>query len=172
VAEQKRPSGAGGGIVNALSEGRGAMTGKADFTQEEWQVVLEGPPSAGMIVVTAQRGGTFRETIAMAKAYGEARESHGESELLDEIVSAKPQIDHTRYHSPEELKEHGLQHLRDAVGLLERKASAQEVQDYKRFVLTLADKVANAHRENGESVSPAEHAAIEEIASSVGTAAP
>ena len=26
------------------------MTGKADFTPEEWQVVLEGPPSAGLIV--------------------------------------------------------------------------------------------------------------------------
>ena len=91
------------------------MTARADFTPEEWQVVLEGPPSAGMIVVTAQRGGTFRETIAMAKAYVGARKQHGESELLDEIVSAKPEIDHTRYHSAEELKENGLRHLRDAV---------------------------------------------------------
>src|SRR6266511_421168 len=78
------------------------MTARGDFTPDEWQVVLEGPPSAGMIVVTAQRGGTFRETIAMAKAYVEARKQHGESELLDEIVSAKPEIDHTRYRSAEE----------------------------------------------------------------------
>lgn len=148
------------------------MIGKADFTQEEWQVVLEGPPSAGMIVVTAQRGGTFRETIAVGKAYVEARQHHGESELLDEIVSAKPEIDHTRYHSAEELKERGLQHLRDAVAVLERKASPEELEDYKRFVLNLADKVANAHRESGESVSPAERAAIEEVAASLGAAAP
>src|SRR5437899_8200023 len=140
------------------------MTAKGDFTPEEWQVVLEGPPSAGMIVVTAQRGGTFRETIAIAKAYVEARQHHGESELLDEIVSAKPETDHTRYHSAEELKEHGLQHLREAVALLERKATAEELDDYKRFVLNLADKVASAHREDGERVSPAEQAAIEEIA--------
>jgi len=148
------------------------MTGKADFTQDEWQVVLEGPPSAGMIVVTAQRGGTFRETIAIAKAYVEARQQHGESDLLDEIVSAKPETDHTRYHSAEELKEHGLQHLRDAVGLLERKATAEELDDYKRFVLNLANKVASAHREDGERVSAAEQAAIEEIAASLGTTAP
>jgi len=148
------------------------MTGKADFTQDEWHVVLEGPPSAGMIVVTAQRGGTFRETIAIAKAYVEARQHHGESELLDEIVSAKPETDHTRYHSVEELKEHGLQHLRDAVALLERKATAEELEDYKRFVLNLADKVASAHREDGERVSAAEQAAIEEIAASLGTRAP
>src|SRR5947209_846047 len=131
------------------------MTGKADFTPEEWQVVLEGPPSAGMIVVTAQRGGTLRETIAMAKAYVEARKQHGESELLDEIVSAKPEIDHTRYRSVQELKENGLQHLRDALEVLERKATPGELDEYRRFVLTLADKVATAHREGGESISPA-----------------
>jgi len=55
----------------------------------------------------------------MAKAYSEARRQHGDSELLDTIASTKPEVDHTRYHSPEELKEHGLQHLRDAVALLE-----------------------------------------------------
>ena len=146
------------------------MTGTSDFTPEEWQVVLEGPPSAGLIVITAQRGGTFRETLSMAKAYTEARQSHGASELLDEIVSAKPHIDHTRYRSPEELKDAGLQHIRDAVVLLEAKATPEEVDDYKRFVVTLAEKVANAHREGGDSaVSPAEAAAIEEIRGALGS---
>jgi hypothetical protein len=147
------------------------MTGKADFTPEEWETVLQGPPTAGMIVVTAQRGGTFRETYSIAKAYVEARQNHGESELLDEIASAKPEFDHTRYHSPEELKEHGLQHLRDAVGLLDRKATPEELDAYKGFVLSLADRVANAHREGGsdEAVSEAERAAIGEITAAVGS---
>jgi hypothetical protein len=144
------------------------MTGKADFTPQEWEQVLEGPPSAGMIVVTAQRGGTIRETLAIAKAYVEARKQHGESELLDEVVAAKPEVDHTRYHSFEELKEHGLQHVRDAVALLERKATPAEVDDYRRFVLALAEKVANAHREHGTSVSEAEQQAIDEISASLG----
>jgi hypothetical protein len=52
------------------------MTGKADFAEGDWRVVLEGPPTAGLIVVTAQRGGTFRETLAIAKAYVEARSSN------------------------------------------------------------------------------------------------
>jgi hypothetical protein len=145
------------------------MTGNADFTEEEWRTVLEGPPSAGMIVVTAQRGGSFRESIAMAKAYVEARRHHGESELLDEIVAAKPEHDHSRYRSAEELKQAGLQHLRDAVAVLERKATPDEVDGYRRFVLTLAEKVANAHREHGKSVSDAEQAAIDEIAAALGT---
>jgi hypothetical protein len=144
------------------------MTGKADFTEDEWKLVLEAPPSAGLIVLTAQKGGTFRETIAIAKAYTEARQQHGESELLDEITAAKPERDHTHYHSPTELREGGLAHLRDAVAVLKTKASAAEVDDYRRFVLAVADKVAAAHREHGQSVSDAEQQAIAEISAALG----
>lgn len=144
------------------------MTAKADFTEEEWKTVLEGPPSAGMIVMTAAPGGTFKETFAVGKAYAEARKQHGQSELVDEIVSAKPEIDHTRYHSVDEMRKQGLQHVRDAVALLERKATPEELDDYRRFVLALAERVAEAHREHGVAVSDQEQAALKEIASSLG----
>jgi hypothetical protein len=147
------------------------MTGKSDFTPEEWQLLLEGPPSAGLLVVMAQRGGTFRETFAIAKTYTEARQQHGASELLDAIVAEKPEFDHTRYHSADELKDHVLPRLTDAVDLLERKATSEDAGAYKGFILVLADKVANAHREDGKSVSDAEQAAIEEISASLGSTA-
>ena len=145
------------------------MTTKAAFSPEEWTVVIEGPPTAGMIVVTAARGGMFRETLAMSKAYVEAREMHGQSELLDEIVAAKPKADHTRYHSFDELRDNGLQHLRDAVALLASKATAEEVDGYRRFVLNVANKAAAAHREDGQSVSPPETDAIEQITTALGS---
>ena len=147
------------------------MTTKQDFTPPEWEQVLEGPPSAGMLVITAAPGGMFRETMSMAKAYAEAREHHGQSELLDEIVAAKPKVDHSRYGSPEELTERSLGHLRDAVALLETKATPEECQEYKSFILTLADKVASAHKEGGSaegSVSEPERAAIDSISQALG----
>ena len=144
------------------------MTSKADFSPQEWATVLEGPPSAGIVVATAARGGTIRETFAIGKTYAEARQQHGASELLDEIIAARPEVDHTRFQSPDELRQHSLQHLRDAVDVLQRKATPQEVDDYRRFVATLAEKVANAHREEGVAVSSAEQAAIEEISKSLG----
>ena len=147
------------------------MTTKSDFTTEEWQLILEAPPSAGMIVVTAQRGGSFRESIAMAKAYVEARQQHGESELLDEIVAAKPERDHTHYHTPDELKQSGLKHLRDSVTLLEGKATPVEVDEYRRFIITLSHRVAAAHREHGVAVSESEQAAIDEIEGALNTTA-
>jgi len=139
------------------------MTTQEAFSTDEWASVLDGPVNAGMIVLTATRGGTLRETLAVSKTYVEARRLHGESELLDDIVASRPKAGHTRYHSADELREHGLRSLRDAVTVLEGKATAEEVDGYRRFVLTVAHNVAAAHREHGHSVSPAERRAIEQI---------
>jgi hypothetical protein len=146
------------------------MTTRQDFTPAEWELILEGPPSAGLLVITAQHGGTIRETISMGKAYVEARQQHGSSELLDEIVAAKPEVDHTRYGSPQEFKEHALGHLRDAAALLVAKGTPQELEDYKRFVVTLAEKVARTHREGHaqDPISDAEREAIDSIVKALG----
>src|ERR1700749_790063 len=98
------------------------MTGKSDFTEQEWDTVLKGPPAAGLVVASAAKGGTFKESFAIAKSYGEARQQHGASELLDAIVSSKPEVEHHIYHSYDELKTAGLEEVRDAVGVLEGKA--------------------------------------------------
>ena len=148
------------------------MTAKADFSAEEWNVLLQAPPSAGLIVIASDRGGSIKETFSMAKAYGEAREQHGASELLDDIVSAKPEMDRARHGSVEEMKEVCLQNLRAAIELLNAKADRGEVEEYRQFVLGLAEKVANARREgfmglSGDRVSDDERAAIGEIASAL-----
>jgi len=143
------------------------MTAKDGFTEEEWKLVAEGPATAGMIVSTAQKGGTFRETFALSKVWAEAREAHGRSELLDEIVASKPAYDRHRYDSPEELREQGLQRLREAVVLLEQRAAPEEVEAYRSFVVKLAEKVAAAHEEDGSKVGAAEGEALDAIRASV-----
>jgi hypothetical protein len=141
------------------------MTGKSDFSEEEWKQVLEAPPSAGLIVIASDRGGSIRESFSMAKAYTEARKEHGESELLDEIVSAKPEMDHTRYHSPDELKQASLKHITDAVELLKSKASPEELDEYRKFIVGLANRVAEAHK----GITDTERSAIAEIESALAT---
>jgi hypothetical protein len=101
--------------------------------------------------------------------YAEARSEHGQSELLDEIVAARPEADHTRFHSTEELRANGLSLIRDAITLLEGKATAEELDGYRRFVLNVANKVAAAHREKGKNVSPAEAEVVQEIQVALGT---
>jgi len=143
------------------------MTGKADFTEEEWELVREGPVAAGMVALMASGGGSFRETWALAKTYAEAREERGESELLDALVAEKPAT--KRYGSQGELEQDGLAKLSEAVRLLQRKATPGEVESYKHFVLDVAGRVAEAHKEEVESVSSGERAAIEKIAASLNT---
>ena len=144
------------------------MTTKAAFTEQEWDLVRSGPPSAGLLVITASHGGMMRETFEMAKVYTDTRKEHGQSELLDELVSAKPERDHTKYHSFEELKTHTLQRLGEAVELVQSKATAEEADDYRRFIVTLTERVANRHEEDGAKVSPAEQQAIDAVRAALG----
>jgi hypothetical protein len=145
------------------------VTTKAAFSPSEWQLVLEGPPTAGLLVITASHGGTFRETVAMSKAYVEARAQHGESELLDEIVAEKPRMERGgKVRNPEDLRDDALDCLTDVTTLLEHKATAEERADYRHFVLTVANRVAAAHRERGKQVSPAEEQAIADITTALG----
>ena len=151
------------------------MTKKSDFNAEEWSLVLEGPPIAGMTVMAAERGGTLRESVSMGKAYTEARQAQGAGELLDEIVAANPEFDRQRFRSPEDLKTQGPRRLTEAVQLLDQRATPQEVDAYKSFILDLADRVARAHKEGGvlglggKEVSASEQAALDEIRAVLGS---
>jgi hypothetical protein len=148
------------------------VAGKADFTAEEWHLVVQAPPTAGLIVVTAQRGGTFRETFSIAKSYAAAAKLVQDGELLREIVTHRPELDHARFKTPAELRERGLQHIRDAVALVAAKA-ADDLETYREFTLALAKNVADAHSERGNDGprSDAEQAAIDEIAVALGETA-
>lgn len=151
------------------------MVRRADFNAEEWAVVVNGPLYAGMRVISADRGGTLRESLAMGRVYQAAREQHGESGLLDELVKSPPSID------PDRLREAGgnvalvaSEQLREATRILEAKATPTELDDYKRFVMTVAQAVASAHKEGGflgiggRDVSDAENQALDEISTALG----
>jgi len=108
-------------------------------------------------------GRGFRETLAIPRHTSRRVSYTARASCSTSLVTARTRARPYALPLVEELKQNGLQHLRDAVLLLEQKAAAEEVAGYKHFVLAVADKVANAHREGGTSVSDAEQAAIEEI---------
>src|SRR5690349_18516799 len=142
------------------------MADKEDFSAEEWEAISDGPVYAGMMLITASKGGTFRETFSMSKAWAEARQRHGESELLDAVVAEKPKLDQ-KPGSAIELHNAGLEMLQRAVQAIEAK-SPDELDDYRSFVTGLAERVAEAHEEHGEKVSPGERSVLDEIAGALG----
>ena len=150
------------------------MTEKAEFNAEEWSAIVEGPATAAMMVVVAEKGGTLRETIEIAKVYAEAARQHQGPDLMHEIVSTPPRIEGGRYHSAEELRAAGLERVREAARLVEQKAEPAEAEEYRRFVLTLCETAAKSHKEGGflgiggTEVSEAEQSAIEEVRTAIG----
>ena len=151
------------------------MTTKADFNAEEWQRIVEVPALAGMIVASAQRGGTIRESVQMAKAYTEARKEHSGNDLLGELVAQPPSIQPREFANAEELRSEGLARIREAVALLEAKADPDDVEAYRRFALSVAERAAEATKSGGvlgiggERVTDAESSALDDIAATLGT---
>ena len=145
------------------------MTTKADFDEKEWAAIADGPALAGMLVLTADRGGTVRETLALAKAYTDARRETT-SPLLDAVASQGP--GGVRFTSVEELREHGLRQLTLAAESLRQKATPEEFADYRRFVLDVARRVANAHREQDDAISDREQQALEEVTARLDESSP
>jgi hypothetical protein len=152
------------------------MTRKADFNAEEWSAVVDAPLYAGMRVVNADRGGTLRESLAMGRVYQAAREHHGESDLLDELVKSPPSIDANKVREAGgDIAAVATSKLREAIGILGEKATPAETDAYKRFVMTVAQAVASAHKEGGflgiggKQISDAENQALDEISSALGT---
>ncbi len=146
------------------------MATNEDFSAEEWEAISDGPVYAGFMIITASKGGTIRETFSMSKAWAEARQRHGESELLDAIVAEKPKLD-DKPGSAIELHKAGIEMLQQAVKAIEAK-SPGDVDAYRGFVTGLAERVAEAHEEHGEKVSPGERSVLDEIAAALGSEAP
>jgi hypothetical protein len=140
---------------------------KEDFSADEWEAISDGPVYAGMMIITASKGGTFRETFSMSKAWAEARQRHGESELLDAVVAEKPKLDE-KPGSAIELHNTGLQMLQRAVEAIRAK-SPDEIDAYRSFVTGLAERVAEAHEEDGEKISSGEASVLDEIAAAIGS---
>lgn len=151
------------------------MTKRADFNAEEWSNVVNGPLYAGMRIISAERGGTLRESLAMGHVYQEARKHHGDSELLDELLKSPPSID------PDHLREAGgdiaaitSDQLRDVIRTLEAKGTPSEVDAYKAFVMSVAQAAAGAHKAGGflgmggKQISDAENQALDEISVALG----
>jgi hypothetical protein len=149
------------------------MTKKGDFNADEWSTIVEGPLLAGTRVIASDRGGTIRESLALGKVYAHARQQQDHSELLDDLVAAPPALDPSRVQAGGDIAAHTTEGLRSALAILQDKATPDEIEAYKRFVLSLAEAAANAHREGGflgvggKQVSEEEQAAIDEIAATL-----
>ena len=134
------------------------MTGRADFTEQEWEAMQKGVTGAGLLVSLSDRSffDTFKEAGALAKHLAAARQN-SESEVIRELAETRG----TGFglgSSPPELESETLDALRSSISTLQTKAP-EDVDAYRQFVLDVAESVAAAAG-GGES---AESSTIEKI---------
>ena len=150
------------------------MSVKAGFSPDEWSTIAEAPLFAGARLVLAERGGTIRESLSVGSVYAAAREMRGESALLDELVTESPSLDMLQIRGVSDPVAASNYRLRQALTILQQKATPADVEAYKGFVLAVVQTVAEAHREGGfagiggEEVSQREQAALDEISALLG----
>jgi hypothetical protein len=150
------------------------MTEKADFDAASWERISGAPAIAAMYVITAEKGGTIRESMAVGKVYAEAREKSTGSPLVDEIVASLSSVTPNQFENKEQFRAQAIPQIEEAVRLLAGKAAEADVAAYRDFILELARRVADADKSGGflgiggERETSSETAAIEELRSALG----
>ena len=149
------------------------MTRKEQFNAEEWDHIAQGPPLAAMLVITASRGGSMRESMSVGEVYTEARNNKEQPELIGELLTTPPRVDPGKAASAEELRTLATERLREAATLVDERATPEEAEAYKKFILEVCQHAALRHKEGGflgiggQRVSDAEAAALAEIAAAL-----
>jgi hypothetical protein len=145
------------------------MTSKSEFNAEEWDRIAQAPALAALMVMVADRGGAIRESIALGRAYAEARRDGG-SELIEELVATPPHLNPADMGPADQLRSELPQRVEEALRVVKEKATPAEAQEYRDFILGVADVVAHAAKEGGvlgiggKEVSPEEQAVLDLLA--------
>ena len=142
------------------------MAGKSDFTEQEWEALRRGVTGAGLLVSESEGGflDSFKEAGTLAKHLAGARQNSS-SAVVRELAQERGTGFGVRT-SPDELERATLESLRTGISALESKAP-DEVDEYRQFVLEVAQSVANAAG-GGET---AEAGALEKIRSALSSPA-
>jgi len=136
------------------------MAKKADFTSEEWQLILSMPQVASLYLALASPSnplGLAQELIASTKGIVETLKTSSGNELMDAIgADIREKIEKRERLEPpmqpsndlNQMKAECLQACRKVAILLSQKAPA-DAQAYKQWVYQAAQNTANAAKEGG-----------------------
>jgi hypothetical protein len=158
------------------------MASKADFTPEEWKTLVAAAPMVGLAVMCASPNGPWgmmKEVLSMGMAMAEIVQKGSSNPLIAALI-ADLKARATKVEPPQGLtdpekgKEAALNHVRAVNDLVNRKVGSAEADEFKQWLLTVAQRVAESSNEGGifgfggERVSDAEKNALRQIAFALG----
>jgi hypothetical protein len=160
------------------------MTTKADFSEEEWATLVRSPMVAGMAITLADPGGpieVLKEASAVLKfATGSSGEQR--DDLVGELASTVRELAGQRKNPVGDFKPRGamaakeiLDELSRANEIVSAKATPEEAEAYRAWIVEAAQRAADAAKEGGflgfraERVSEGEREMLEQVRSALGT---
>jgi hypothetical protein len=160
------------------------MATREDFTTDEWATIYQSPTMAGLVVMTAGKSGPIqavKEMFAVSKALLEAEQHGAGGNLVKAIVAAvkageRPEAPAQQPKSVEEVRARALDNLHKTAALVDAKGPAEEAQAFKRWLVDVGQKVAEASKEGGflgfggTQVTDDERAAVGELSAALGVA--
>ena len=156
------------------------MTTKEAFTEEEWSRLKRAPFIAGMAISLADPGGpieAIKETAAALKTVTGAAESGEHGELVGALAAQVTAEARERKNPLTGFKPRGatagqeiLDELRAVNAIVSEKATAEEADAYRGWLLAAARESADAAKEGGflgfhaERVSEGEQRMLDQLA--------
>ncbi len=165
------------------------MSQKADYTPEEWKTLMTAPMLVGFAVVGASPSGpvgTVKEMASMSRSVFEAGRQASVAPLLAALTGdlqahaeavVKGREQDTERIAPSEARMKALDACKRTASILAQKATDEEADSIKGFLVSMAEKVSEASKEGGflgfggTQVSAAERAAVSDIATALGAKA-
>ena len=136
------------------------MTSKSDYSEAEWTRLKRAPFLAGMAISLADPGGPIeavKETAATLRSVVAAAEGDGHGELVQAIArdvrdEAKARKSPMAGFKPASGATAGIEildELRAAERLAAAKATPEEAEDLREWLVAVAQEAANAAKEGG-----------------------
>ncbi len=132
------------------------MTGKADYTDEEWATLTRSPIVAGFAITLADPGGPIeitKESLAAMKAAGAPP---SDDELLVAISQAAMAQRQSRHNPVKDLdlksstaRQQIVDELKSVNEILTAKATPEEAASFRAWLIEAAQEAANAAKEGG-----------------------
>lgn len=158
------------------------MTGKSDFTEDEWARVVRAPFVAGMAISLADPGGPIEAAKESMASIRSATNPPTREQLLAEValdIQAQAQEHQNPLHGYKPTSggtspgEQVVAELREVYALVASKATADEASAFGEWLVKTAQDAANAAKEGGfmgfhaERVSARETDMIERVRDAV-----
>jgi hypothetical protein len=155
-----------------------AMTSKQDFTDQEWTRIRRAPFVAGVAISLADPGGPIevaKETTATLRS---ATLPPSQEELLAAVAFDVQALTRQRQNPLGDFKptsgQQVLEELRGVNELVTAKATAEEAEAFRRWLVVAAQAAADAAKEGGfmgfgaEQVSAGEQQMLQQVRAALG----